>query len=169
MITLRNFKADDCDFLAKHYLPEMATDKAVALIEEWNQRSCRGAYFEMFVIVSGHQPAGWISLYAHNETTISAGLEVIESARQKGLGTAALIQALAYARKLGYTTAIAQVRKNNAASICLHEKCGFSSNGECKTSQGNEAFLFRLELEQKKQKKGSNDEPPAVFKPDSTQ
>ena len=146
MITLRNFNAGDCAFLMAHFKPGMTANESTALMAQWNQKSYQGAYFEMFAIVHDAVPAGWISLYAHGETTISAGMEVIASARQKGLGTAALVQALEYAKTLGYTTAVAQVRKNNAASLRLHEKCGFAITGECVTSRGSAAFWLQREL-----------------------
>ena len=145
-LQLRSFNASDCAFLMSHYNPNLTTDESKALIDEWNQKSYQGAYFEMFAIVHGTAPAGWISLYAHDEITISAGMEVIESARGKGLAAAALAQALNHAKMCGYTTATAQVRKNNAASLRLHEKCGFVITGECVTSQGNAAVWLRREL-----------------------
>ena len=145
-ITLRNFRAEDCDFLAAHYAPGMTADDAMTLIGEWNQKSFQGMYFEMFAVVFDGAPVGWISLYAHDAHTISAGMEIIESERRKGFGSAALAQALVYAAQLGYYTAVAQVRKNNAASLRLHEACGFAVTGECVTSKGGDAFWLRKPL-----------------------
>ena len=146
-ITLRNFRAGDCDFLGAHYDNVMTADDAMALIDEWNQKRFRGMYFEMFAVVHDAVPAGWISLYAHDARTISAGMEIIESERRKGFGSAALAQALVYATQLGYHTAVAQVRKNNAASLRLHEACGFAVAGECVTSKGGDAFWLRKPLD----------------------
>ena len=147
--TLRNFSAGDCDFLAAHYKQSKAVTarEALTLINAWNQKRFRGAYFEMFAVIHDNTPVGWISLYAQDEHTISAGMEIIESARRKGFGCAALARALDYAKQLGYQTAVAQVRKNNAASLGLHEKCGFAITGECFTSRGSKAFLLRKTLE----------------------
>ena len=115
------------------------------LIREWNQKSYQGAYFEMFAVLCGLQPVGRISLY-EREGSISAGPEIIEEYRQKGVGAAALTLALDHAKMLGYAEATAQVRKNNTASIRLHKKCGFTLSGECVTSRGNEAFLFEKDI-----------------------
>jgi len=146
MITLRNFNEGDLEFLMSHYKSGMTTHETAALLAEWNQKSFRGTYFEMFAIIHNAIPTGWISLFAHDKTTISAGMEVIESARGNGLATAALVQALDYAKHLGYTTAVAQIRKNNTASLRLHEKCGFIITGECLTSKGSAAFLLQRKL-----------------------
>jgi len=146
-ITLRNFCVGDCDFLAVHHKQGMTADEAVALVDEWNQKSFRGAYFEMFAVVYDNAPVGWISLYSHDEHTISAGMEIVESARRKGFAFSALEQALGYAKALGFNTAVAQVRKNNTASLRLHEKCGYAITGACVTSKGNEAFWLQKILE----------------------
>jgi len=151
MITLRSFCAEDCAFLATYYKRGMTSDEALALIDEWNRKSYQGTYFEMFAIVSDDAPVGWISLYAHSNCTISAGLEIIENARRKGFGYTALVQALLFAKQLGYQTAVAQVRKNNTASLRLHAKCGFIITGECVTTRGNEAVCLQTTLEDIKQ------------------
>ena len=87
-----------------------------------------------------------IALYEWQEHAISIGPELIEEYRKKGIGYQALLLALDYAKTLGYAKATAQVRKNNAASIKLHEKCGFTRSGECVTSRGNEAYSFDKDL-----------------------
>ena len=107
--------------------------------------SYQGAYFEMFAVLCGSQPVGSISLY-EREGSISAGPEIIEAYRQKGIGHEALTLALDHAQRLGYAKATAQIRKNNTASIKLHEKCGFTRSGECVTSRGNEAYLFEKDI-----------------------
>ena len=146
-ITLRNFCADDCGFLAAHFRPGMRKSEAMALVDEWGQKRYRGAYFEMFAIVCDHAPVGWISLYdKHGDSTVGIGFEVIESEQRKGYCYQAVQLAFAYAKSLGYTAVISQVRKNNAASLRLHEKCGFAVTGECVTSRGNEAVWLRKEI-----------------------
>jgi len=144
-IALRPFDSGDCAFLIKRFYPCMSEAWAEELICEWNQKSYQGSYFEMFAILCDSQPVGRISLY-EREGAISAGPEIIEEYRQKGVGYAALRLALDHAKNLGYAKATAQVRKNNTASIKLHEKCGFTRSGECVTSRGNEAFLFEKDI-----------------------
>jgi len=148
MITLRNFDAGDCDFLITQYKPGMTESEALALIDEWKQKSYKGSYFEVFAICSDSLLVGWILLYAppHEDSTISAGPEIIEQEQRKGYCYQAMQLVMEYAKTMGYKTATAQVRKNNIPSIRLHEKCGFVVTGECVTSRGNEAFWYRMEL-----------------------
>ena len=146
MIALRTFGPDDVSFLMTHYKPGIPKEEAQALIYEWSQKSYNGSYFEMSVILDGTQPVGWISLYAHEKATVSAGMEIIEGQRKKGFAYQALGLALEKARALGYQTANAQVRKHNAASIRLHEKSGYTRCGEGLTSKGGDAYIYELKL-----------------------
>ena len=146
MITLRNFDANDCDFLVAHFRQGMTMGEAMALIAEWKQKSYKGSYFEQFAICGDSLPVGWISLYAPEAPSVGVGFEIIEQERRKGYCYQAVQLVLEYAKTLGYKTAISQVRKNNTPSVRLHEKCGFAVSGECVTSRGNEAFWYRMDL-----------------------
>ena len=144
-VSLRNFTADDSVFVADKMYPCLPPGEVEKMICDWNKKTYKGSYFEMFAILYGQTPAGKISLYDQGGA-ISAGPEVLEAYRQKGIGYQALRLALEYAKERGYTKAVAQVRKNNAASIRLHEKHGFTITGDCVTSRGNEAWLFEKDL-----------------------
>ena len=146
MITLRNFDAGDCEFLCACFRPGMTAGEAMSLVDEWDQKSYKGSYFEQFAICSDAQPVGWISLYAPNAPTVGVGFEVIEHERRKGYCYQAVALVLEYAKNLGYKTAFSQVRKNNAASIGLHEKCGFAVTGEGVSRHGNAVYLYEKSL-----------------------
>jgi len=146
MVTLRNFEPGDRDFLATHFRQGMTPDEALALIEEWKQKNYKGNYFEQFAILSDSVPVGWISLYAPDAPVVGVGFEIIARERRKGYCCQAVQLALEHAKTLGYTAAFSQVRKNNIASIKLHEKCGFTATGECLSRSGNEVFLYRKEI-----------------------
>lgn len=147
MVTLRNFDAGDRDFLAAHFGQGMTAEGAMAMIGEWAQKSYKSSYFEQFAICSDSLPVGWISLYApRKDSSVGVGFEVIEQERRKGYCYQAVQQVLEYAKTLGYKTATSQVRKNNTASIRLHEKCGFAVSGECVSARGNAVFLYRMDL-----------------------
>ena len=157
-VTLRNFDAGDCDFLAAHFkkgkaaeealVPGLsATERALALVAEWAQKRYKGAYFEQFAICVDARPVGWISLYApYGDFSIGVGFEIIERERRKGYCCQALRLVLEYAKTLGYKTATSQVRKNNTPSIRLHEKCGFAVTGEGVSGRGNACYFYQKDL-----------------------
>ena len=47
-----------------------------------------------------------------------------------------------YAKKQGYRIATAQIRKDNFASIRLHEKLGFILDCEMINKRGHEVFIY---------------------------
>ena len=51
-------------------------------------------------------------------------------------------QAYNYAKKSGYKIATAQIRKDNVASIRLHEKLGFILDCEMLNKRGNEVYIY---------------------------
>ena len=51
-------------------------------------------------------------------------------------------QAYNYAKKSGYKIATAQIRKDNVASIRLHEKLGFILDCELLNKRGNEVYIY---------------------------
>jgi len=146
MITLRNFTPADRDFLAAHFRRDMTLEQADALIAKWAQKRYQGAYFEQFAICRDAVPVGWISLYAPDPPAVGIGFEVIESERRKGYCYQAVLLALERARRLGYKTVVSTVRRDNTASIRLHEKCGFALTGERVNRRGNPSFWYGLEL-----------------------
>jgi len=143
---LRNFDADDCEFLRANFRPGMTTGEAMSLIDEWSQKSYKGSFFEQFAICNDSQPVGWISLYAPEPPTVGVGFGIIEQERRKGYCTQAVALVLEHAKALGYKTAFSQVRKNNTASIGLHKKCGFVVTGEGVSGRGNEVFFYEKDL-----------------------
>lgn len=141
MISLRNFDHGDTAFLIEHFYEEMTEQDALALICEWEQKSYKGTYFEMFAILYHENLVGMISLYEH-DGAISAGMEVVAAYRRRGIAYEALALALQRARARGAAKATAQVRKNNIASIKLHEKSGYIRCGECINARGNAVYQY---------------------------
>lgn len=55
-------------------------------------------------------------------------------------------QALEYAKRIGFIKAVAQVRKDNSASIALHKKLGFIVCKQYTNKKGNPVFWFEKDL-----------------------
>ena len=113
------------------------------MIDEWNSLVCCGKYFEMFAIVSDDKIAGNVSLYEHSKTVASIGAEVIAEERRKGAASEAISLLMQYASRKRYRIILDQVRRDNTASIRLHEKLGFESDGYVYRNQrGQETVLY---------------------------
>lgn len=125
MITLRPVTPSDAHlFRGTEY--DSATEEEIrTLIAESQYRLHNGKYFEFLIAFNDGEPVGFMNLYAHSAHIISCGPEIFLSHRRKGLAFAAEQKALDFARSLGYTVAVANVREDNLASRALHEKLGF--------------------------------------------
>ena len=141
MITLRNFNDNDIGVL-KRMSPSKTENEISLMLTKWNKREFNGKYSETFAICKEDTVVGCIFLYQHNEYIISAGPEIFEEYRCKGYAYEAMRQAYDYAKKSGYKIATAQIRKNNIASIRLHEKLGFILDCEMLNKRGNEIFIY---------------------------
>ena len=96
------------------------------MLAESLAKSHDGKYFELFAVMDGNACVGVVSLYETAPETISCGPEIKPQYRQQGYGYLAVKTALERASLLGYPKALAQIRQDNAASIALHKKLGFT-------------------------------------------
>ena len=83
-----------------------------------------------------------VSLYQHTKNIISCGPEVFEEYRKRGYGSLAVCKALDIAKNMGYKIAVAQIKKDNLASIMLHEKLGFEKDHEYINKRGNTVCFY---------------------------
>ena len=137
MITLRKHTLRDVPALMKLY-PDLDEAAAQSLVEEWNAEQYRGNPFLMLAVTEDNELIGYVNLLAKTAQEVHIGLEIYSPYRGKGFGTLALQKALTLAHEMGYHKAIDLVRKENAASLRIHEKLGFAIVGE---QQGKNASL----------------------------
>lgn len=143
MIVLRNFMARDIPTLQKYRYQDWKDQKIREMMGQWNEKKHEGKYFEMFAITDGQTLVGSISLYEHTKSIVSLGPEIFVEYRRRGYASAALREALQIAKNRGYQIVRDRVRTNNTASIALHEKLGFETDGhEYENQKGDSVFLF---------------------------
>ena len=128
MISLRNFTYEDIEVLQQHGYGNLSGNDIKNLIDAWNKNEHNGKYFEMFAVID-EDIVGYVSLYQLSESVISCGPEIFVLNRQKGYGFQAVSEALKIAAGKGYKIAMAQIRTDNAASMTLHKKLGFETDG----------------------------------------
>ena len=146
MISLRHFSREDAESIRGNLYPDMTITDIMDMIDAWNSQLFHGHYFEMFAIVSGGQIAGSASLSERTRSIVSAGVEVYHHERGKGFGSEAVSLLLQYASEKGYRVMLNQVRKDNSASIRLHEKLGFETDGYVYRNQRNHEVVLYLKL-----------------------
>ncbi len=144
MVTIRSFTREDAEALQYGLYPDMTRSEISDMIEEWNASVCRGRYFEMFAILFDERIVGCVSLYERSGFIASAGVEVMKEARGRGAASEALSWLTRYAAEKGYRILQDQVRKDNPASIRLHEKLGFQSDGSVYHNQRDHEVLLYL-------------------------
>ena len=143
MITIRKFTHEDIAAVQQSLYPDLTASQLLEMIDKWNSGSCRGRRFEMFAILSDERIVGCVSLYEHSEHIASAGAEMIAEERRKGVASQALSLLMQHASDIGYRIILDQVAADNTASIQLHKKLGFESDGYIyRNRRGREVVLF---------------------------
>lgn len=111
-------------------------------------KACRhdGRYYEVFSIRNDGHMVGFCSLYAHEDGTVSDGIEVFEPFRRCGFAAKALAELATKAKSLGYQVLRAQVRTNNEGSLALHKRSGFHITRTYINRRGNEVHDLQLQI-----------------------
>lgn len=147
MITLRHFTTDDAEIIHNNLYPDMSTADITEMITEWNSCVHDDRYFEMFAVIADDRIVGHVSLYEHSQSIASTGIEIYHAERKKGFATDALALLMDHASEKGYRIILDQVRADNHASIRLHEKLGFESDGYIYRNQrDHEVVLYAKPL-----------------------
>ena len=146
MIILRHFEHKDVKSIQDNLYPNLSENDLLDLISEWNSRIYQGRYFEMFAVESDGRIVGYVSIYEKSRSIASAGVEIFSEERRKGFASDAMADLLEYASERGCQIILDQVRRDNQASIRLHEKLGFESDGYVYRNQKNDEVLLYLKL-----------------------
>ncbi len=141
MIALRKLTNADLDVLSEKTPISRAELKS--MIGASDAGSFQGRHFEVYGMTEGNTLVGFVSLYERSASVLSIGPEVFEEYRRRGYASEAMSAALEIARANGYRIVLQQVRTDNTASVRLHEKLGFETDGAVyKNRKQNDIFLY---------------------------
>ena len=141
MLNLRTISAEDMDVLSSK--AHLSNADLISMIDDTNAKSFNHRYFEMYVITEDDLIVGLISLYEQSASVISIGPEIFNEYRNCGYATNAMKIALEIARSNGYKIVFQQIRADNTASIRLHEKLGFETDGIIyKNRKQNDVYIY---------------------------
>lgn len=129
MVTVRQFSNLDAAVLREKQMPDASMEEVCQTIQAWATKSFQGRYLEVLALMDDDKVVGSISLYGRTDSIASVGAEVFPEERGKGYAAEGMRLILEIARKRGYRVIQDQVRVDNAASIALHEKLGFETDG----------------------------------------
>lgn len=115
-VTLSALSASDLPVIAFHR--SCQAEDLEPMLKESIAKAHEGRYYEQFVIRMDGCAVGVCSLYAHEDGTASDGIEVFPAFRGCGFASQALTELAALAEQSGYQRLCAQVRSDNAASLC---------------------------------------------------
>ena len=133
----------DAERLQADQLHGKSMEDVLSLIHEWKTKSYNGKYFEMFAVVDDADVVGAISLFEHSPSVASIGVEIFVNHRRKGYAADAMRLLLKYAMGKGYRIIQQQIRTDNAASLSLHEKLGFETDGYVYVNRkGHDIILY---------------------------
>jgi len=141
MVSLQKISNKHADTVSKH--AKISKTDVEKMIKDSDSKSFDGRFFEMYVVMSGEEIVGLISLFEHSASIVSIGPEIFTESRKLGYATKAMQMAMDIARSIGYKIVFQQVRVNNIASIKLHEKLGFETDNIIyKNRKNNEIFIY---------------------------
>ena len=143
MIGIRHFTEHDAEIIRQKQYPEASITDIREMISEWEAHTHQGRYFEMFAITADNTVAGSVSLYEHSKSVASIGVEVFPDERGKGYAAEGMRLMMKHAGDLGYRVIQDQVRTDNPASIALHNRLGFETDGYVfKNAKGKDVLLY---------------------------
>jgi L-amino acid N-acyltransferase YncA len=129
---LRDLKPADWLDVARIYSDGIATGNATFETEvpSWETWDAAHLPAHRFVALEGDRVAGWIALTAYSDRCCYGGVAdlsvyVDSAARGRGIGRLLLERAIASSEEGGIWTLQAGVMAENAASLALHQGCGF--------------------------------------------
>ena len=144
MISIRHFTEHDAAIIQQKQYTETPTADIHKMISEWETNTCQGRFFEMFAITSDDTIIGSVSLYEHSKSVVSIGVEVYPDQRRNGYAAKGMRLIMDHARNLGYRIVQDQVRTDNQASIALHNRLGFETDGYVFKNKKGKDVLFYL-------------------------
>ena len=145
IITLHEASASDAALLCEKM--NLSEADAEDMIGASKTHTCNGRFFELFVISKEKTIVGTVSLYERSACVVFIGPEIFAEHRRLGYGAEAMRLAMTAARSRGYQIVSQQIRTNNAASLRLHEKLGFETDGYVYQNRNqNDVFLFLKSL-----------------------
>lgn len=147
MVSLRHFQDSDAPILRESGNIGMSVEEIQDMIRSWNKFVFHGRYFEMFAVLCDDKIVGMISLYQLSDSVISVGPEIFPAFRRCGFSGEAMRIALDIAKGKGYRIALQQVQADNHASIALHKRLEFETDGyEYVNRKGKKVLIFLKSL-----------------------
>ena len=143
---LKKLSVGDMPFIRDYYGPDVAEEEILEIIRQSDEKSRDGRYFEKFGAWQDDVMIGMVNLYHYADGVITIGPDVLPQFRRMGYGAQILELACAKAKETGYMFADAPINTANAASIRLHEKCGFTLTGERISRHGNRHLVYTRKL-----------------------
>ncbi len=117
------------------------------MIHDWSMLSYNGRYFEMFAIQEDATVVGSISIYERSQSIASLGIEIFAPYRRKGYAYDAMRLLMEHAKRKGFKIILQQVRNDNHASIRLHGKLGYETDGQVYENQkGHKVLIYLMPL-----------------------
>ena len=146
-MSLRHFEEPDTEVLRAFFPSARSQDDIISMIHDWNTLSYKGRYFEMFAIQKDATIVGSISIYERSKSIASLGIEIFAPYRRKGYAYEAMRLLMEHAKRKGFKIILQQVRNDNHASIRLHGKLGYETDGQVYENQkGHKVLIYLMPL-----------------------
>lgn len=147
MVSIRHFEETDLEVIQVYCMPDKRKDDILSRIHEWNTLLYQGKYFEMFAIQNNTTIVGSISIYERSKSIVSLGIEIFPKYRQRGYAADAMRLLMEHTKQKGYGIIQQQIRVDNLASINLHEKLGFETDGYVYVNRkGHKVLIYLMSL-----------------------
>lgn len=143
-VTLTPLAGTDLPILA--YDQHCTAEELQPMLAASLAKTHEGRYYEQFVIRADGCAVGTVSLFEHEDGTVSDGVDVFPTFQRCGYAHQALTLLMDIAKGRGFCVMTAQVRNNNGPSIGLHRKLGVVPGESWINRHGNEVRTWRKDL-----------------------
>lgn len=143
---LRRFTINDIKILKKYKYSNKTELEILKLIDDWNKGNSSGRYFEMFSVVGNERVAGEFSIFEYEPNAAGFAVEIFKPFQRKGFAKFAVREGLKIAKEKGYSCAVVQIIKTNAAALELFRGFGFEFVGAFINPHGYEVVTLKKAL-----------------------
>ena len=143
-VTLIPLAQEDLPIIS--YYQHTTVEALAPMLAASQAQTHEGRYYEQFAVRANGCMVGMVSLFEHEDGTVSNGVDVFSPFQRCGFAHQATTLLMDAARSRGYAVMSSQIRTDNAASIALHRKLGFTPGEPWVNRRGREVRTWRKEL-----------------------
>ena len=145
-VTLKEITDLDISLLDYTEYKNLSEQNRRTLVKESNQGKHGGEYFKFYILEIDENAVGVMNLCGHGKDKISVAPEIFTEFRNKGFAALGLKKVYQMVKDLNFKTLVADIARQNQASVNLHLKLGFEIKDAYVSNRGREMLYLEKQL-----------------------